>query len=351
MEHNGEPRVRKINDNVYEFCNPDNPSVEIIFVHGIQMGNEDVSKPHLSTWKVKSEKADAPTEYWPQTFFAKDEHLTSKNISVRALTACYDAAKDRTDNRGRLDIYNIAENFVNSMIGSDRVCVGQRAGVPVIMVGHSFGGLLIMELVDHISKKARQNGSAYKNLPKFLNNLKGFFFYSTPHLALQDAVVQRLFPSGDNVPVVRTYNALTTLFKQLNKDVARLHEGMTKYAANHGIEVSGAFESNETDLGDNLEPIKIVTEASAGCGAGTLSAIREDHFNVCRPTDVQSSNYQALADFVVRIVNREKEEHSDAAGLDLPEVCSFVREEGGTESGREAEREESDRSELWGSAF
>ncbi|BBN11612.1 protein SERAC1 [Marchantia polymorpha subsp. ruderalis] len=303
----------KINDNVYEFCKPDNPSVEIIFFHGIQMGEEDVTKLHLSTWTVKSEEADAPPEYWPQTFFAKDELLTSKNISVRALTACYDPSKFKTDNTGRLDIYNIAENFTHSIIDSNRVKVGLRTGVPVIMVGHSFGGLLIKKLVEQVADKARLNGNHHKNLQKFLDNLKGLFFYSTPHRALKDAVVQRLFPPGN-----RTYSALPQLFEQLNKDAGRLHEAMTRFAKRHKIMVTEAFEVNDTDLGDNLEPIKIVTEASAVCGDRAF-AISEDHFNVCRPRDVKSLNYQALADFIVEIVEREKA-GTDAAGLDLPEV-------------------------------
>lgn len=236
------PQVKKISDSVYEFCKPDNPSVEIIFFHGIQMGEEDVSELHLSTWTVKSEEADAPPEYWPQTFFAKDEHLTSKNISVRALTARYDPSKYKTHNTGRLDLYNIAENFTHSIIDNNRVNVGLREGVPVIMVGHSFGGLVMKKLVDQVAEKARLNGNHSKNLQKFLDNLKGLFYYSTPHLALKDEVFQRLFPPG------KSYSDLPKLLEELNKGAGRLHAVLTTYAKGHKIMVNEAFDVNNTDL-------------------------------------------------------------------------------------------------------
>ncbi|KAL3688006.1 hypothetical protein R1sor_014315 [Riccia sorocarpa] len=285
------PKPKVLSDNFYEFCRPENYTVEVIFFHGLQLGDENPRDLYLSTWRTKGSE----DQYWPQTFFQKDEFLKDENVKVRALAVRYDASKVKTDKDGRLDEYLIAETFTNTII-SRRFKVGLTKGVPVILVGHSFGGLMIKAFLNSAATAARRNNNEL--LHTFLDNVAGVFFYSTPHSALRDEVVQALFPRDGQ------YSDLIRLLQQLNKDVARLQQEFERslrsrqFGKNWGLtEQRAVFESEMTELA-GLKSLMIVEEGSGRGNVDTADLIKEDHFDICRPANTESLSFQRLADFI-----------------------------------------------------
>ncbi|KAL2630151.1 hypothetical protein R1flu_014837 [Riccia fluitans] len=299
--------LKLLSENFYEFCKPDNYTVEVIFFHGIQLGQERPENLHLTTWTTRGDAS----QYWPQTFFKLDEYLVESKVRVRALTVRYDASKMKTGTEGRLDEFLIAENFIPTII-NQRFKVGLTEGVPVFLVGHSFGGLIIKKFLNEAATRARRGNSNSKLIGTFLDNLAGVFFYSTPHLALKDEVVQRLFPSDEQ------YSDLVKLLMELNKDVVRLEEEFQKLVSAKafgknwgGIQQLGVFEGAETEV-ESWKGM-ILTEGSGRSGTDGGNVIEGvDHFDVCRPTNTGSDSFQRLANFICERYQQIKPSSSES---------------------------------------
>ncbi|CAM6117514.1 unnamed protein product [Calypogeia fissa] len=160
-------RPQRINDHVYEVYKPaGRPSVELVFFHGLQLEPGFSEDAHINTW-ISQDKSQS----W-LTWLVEDL------ADVRILTISYDAAARTTKSEGRLDMYVTSENLVYALTG-DSARVGQD-GCPVVLVGHCLGGLVMKELCSkaHHMIRLQQHSKPVEN---FLANLKGLFFYATPH--------------------------------------------------------------------------------------------------------------------------------------------------------------------------
>jgi triacylglycerol esterase/lipase EstA (alpha/beta hydrolase family) len=115
----------QINDSVYKLYKPeDTPNVQIVFFHGLQ--EEDYVDAHLCTWQSE----DGST-IWPQTWLVEDiprAYILSVSYSL----------KHKLD--GRLDMLLIVENLLSNLLQDG---IGQVPDCPVVLVGHSIGGLVI----------------------------------------------------------------------------------------------------------------------------------------------------------------------------------------------------------------
>jgi hypothetical protein len=163
--------LTQLNDSVYEFYRPpDGESVnfEIIFFHGLVHG--DSSKAYVETWtsNVKSEPI-----CWLQGLLAQD------CPRARILSVSYDSSIEKGLRHGNLDLYRSAENLVQDLVDSAKVAA--LPGVSVVLVGKDLGGLLIKAICMQAKAKPEP-----PNRLTFLKNLKGVFYYGTPHLGVKD---------------------------------------------------------------------------------------------------------------------------------------------------------------------
>ncbi|KAL2645193.1 hypothetical protein R1flu_012780 [Riccia fluitans] len=76
-------------------------------------------------------------------------------------------------------MYLIRENLVQSLI--DLQGAGQNC--PVILVGHCVGGLVLKEVCLRASECTSLSTYPERPYKQFLQNLRGAFFYSTPHIS------------------------------------------------------------------------------------------------------------------------------------------------------------------------
>ena len=156
----------QISDYIYEVCNPTEgrPSVELVFFHGLQLdGSEDA---HITTWLSRDR-----SQLWLNW-------LLTDFPNARILLVSYDAAAKRTDSKGITDMYITTENMVHELLGM-HARIGQD-GCPVIFVCHCLGGLVMQELCVKAESMLNQD-SSNESLDNLLWNIKGFFYYATPH--------------------------------------------------------------------------------------------------------------------------------------------------------------------------
>ncbi|CAM6118485.1 unnamed protein product [Calypogeia fissa] len=294
------PKVTQLNDSVYELCNPSGtrsgrPSVEIVFFHGLQFDGSDTT--YLTTWLSK----DGQESWLPWIFKYVPE--------ARILLVSYDGYTKKEDEKGCTDMYITSENLVQDLI-DDNAQIGQD-GCPVVLVGHSLGGLVIKEVLLKASSMLMLDPaeSVEENLVFFLENVKQLFYYSCPH-------------NGTRLVDIRTEYAKAPLFEHLkvfNKEAARCNNAFSRLRYKFKWVAHAVSEALPTDLG-HLGTFILVPEASSRSDSDTYYTVATNHFNVCRPKSIFDRKFLNLKDVLCQAVaadvNGHKVSVSKAVGLD-----------------------------------
>ncbi|KAG6558207.1 hypothetical protein Mapa_000390 [Marchantia paleacea] len=306
-----QPTIKKINDALYEFYKPASGCIamNIIFFHGLHGPNtEDAYK---RTWMLADDSACWLNTLLPQEF-----------PNARILSASYDSCVDVLECNGRMDMYLVGENLVQSIIrlgGMDRSC-------PVVLVGHCVGGLVLKEVCVRADQMGAMNDCPLMNPCKtFLKNMKGAFFYSTSGSGL------RAENDLDNRGPLLRYLSL------LNKEATRLNSDFSKLRNRYRWTTFGVSEASETEdfrklirppnlisrLFSRKPPVTVVVEEGSARPDmdGYCVLPGEDCFTICKPKDKKSSSFQLLVNFVQDILNvEEAAEEQCKSSLHLPRI-------------------------------
>ncbi|KAG0592293.1 hypothetical protein KC19_1G240000 [Ceratodon purpureus] len=271
--------IKQLSDAVYLLHEPEGtPEIDIVFIHGLQLS--EYKDAYWKTWTVP---VDGTGEEicWPQTW------LSEEFPNARISSVSYDSSALRTESRGRGDVYVVGESLVAEMVEFGQI--GQQR--PVLFVCHSLGGLVIKEVVIQAYRQ-HHDEEKYKN---FLNNIRGFFFYATPHAGskLADLAIALPLPS-EKGPMLKHLEALGDTNSRLDsefKTITDLPEFPNKW------KFSVVAEKNATKMG-NFSAL-VVSEASATYGGRRPYFANLDHFQVCKPTSKKASVFQKLTNFIV----------------------------------------------------
>ncbi|KAL3679935.1 hypothetical protein R1sor_022891 [Riccia sorocarpa] len=197
--------------------------------------------------------------------------------------------------------------------------VGQDC--PVILIGHSFGGLVIKQLCLTAHKRISQQPHRPDNetlaRKKFLQSVRAIFYIATPHLGTHfaDVVEKRILNEGE----------LLQLVKAFNKELARLNDDFNHIRRDSysDWQVAGLGETLPTQLGGcNVEYRMIVEEASARCE--NFVAVQEDHISICQPKSRESTTYQKLCHVIRQVQQQLTEEPYSYPLTTLPGLQTYV---------------------------
>ncbi|KAL2645323.1 hypothetical protein R1flu_012910 [Riccia fluitans] len=309
----------KLNDEVYELYRPASGSfnLELVFFHGFQTENSEDA--YIRTWMTRD-----GSECWLNTW------LVERFPQARILSVSYDSGSRESNSQGRVDMYLITENLVQSLV--DLASVGQI--FPVVLVGHCVGGLVLKAICLRASQCTALSKCGQKPSKQFLQNLRGAFFYSTPH-------------SGTHIPVRAPTDGggpLLEYLHLLNKSSARINDEFMKLRHKYECQTRGLYAANETrtskllhltdqdiisnqKLSSTPAHIMVVEEGSGRFDVDmffTISGV--DHFTVCSPLDRQSSNFLLLVHFLEEILIKEESCGEILCHLQLPlHLISFER--------------------------
>lgn len=176
----------------------------VLFFHGFQLG-DDYENAHVTTWQSGDESC-----IWPQTWLV--DEFPGAHILAVSYHGGLRTRREAKKEDGKVDLYIIAENIMSDL---RQAKIGQEAGCPIILVGHSFGGLVIKNLCWHAHTKSSIGSVEDAN---FLKNVKGIFFYSTPHHGITTDLAKRFVIQRPLFEYVTTLSA----------DAARMHEEFGK---------------------------------------------------------------------------------------------------------------------------
>jgi hypothetical protein len=144
----------------------DIPKMQVLFFHGLPL--EDVPNVHIATWVNRDDLL------WPQAWLVEDFP------GVQIFFVKYDAVLKNKNFR----MYNVGENLISDLLQAE---IGQVPGCPVVLVGHCIGGLVIKELCFNAQEELHSAETfRAKKFETFINNIRGIFYYSTPHRGIRD---------------------------------------------------------------------------------------------------------------------------------------------------------------------
>eukprot|EP00878_Enallax_costatus_P016534 GHUV01017347.1.p1 GENE.GHUV01017347.1~~GHUV01017347.1.p1 ORF type:complete len:312 (+),score=74.41 GHUV01017347.1:75-1010(+) len=221
-------------------------SCDVVFFHGLQLGTYENAWEH--TWQNKA------GVLWPKDWLGQQDFPTARILSI-----CYDSQAIR----GSKDMNQIAKNLVQE------VCMMAKVGQqrPVVLVGHSLGGLVLKKLAMEAQKEAGLQGSALAQCCKaFCSNLAGTFFFATPHGgAALGSVADRVFGA------VKARGPVLDYLKVFSKQGAELNrEFMLAYPT--------------------LNFMALV-ETKAYKGMHNYIEVDEDHISICKPDSKNANTY------------------------------------------------------------
>jgi hypothetical protein len=198
-----------------------------VFIHGLQLFQYEDA--YWKTWMGGKENKVC----WPLEWLSEDFP------GARIWSLSYDSCALRTNTTGNMDAYLLGENLVQSMV--ELADIGQE-DCPIVFVCHCLGGLVVKEIVIRAHVKFVRN----LKYVKFLRNIRGFFFYSTPHdgsLNLAD-LASHLPSRGGKGKLVEQLRVMNDYLGRLNADFERIER--EHYASRWKFSVVAS--SHETTL-------------------------------------------------------------------------------------------------------
>jgi hypothetical protein len=135
-------------------------------------------------------------------------------------------------------MYRVGENLTSDLLQED---IGQMEDCPIVMVGHSFGGLVVKQLFCHAHDKLHESRDGFEKdrLRKFLGNIRGILYYATPHRGSQ--LVDKMAKTEAN--------PLLEYFQTLSTEAARLNSKFDQISGQYGkLDIFGLGEGLKTKL-------------------------------------------------------------------------------------------------------
>ncbi|BBN08006.1 hypothetical protein MPTK1_4g08020 [Marchantia polymorpha subsp. ruderalis] len=240
-----------------------------------------------STWTKRN-----TLECWPVTmlpeFLQTGANRPARPFRIRVLAVSYEGRTSVHPDIGTAgtDKYLLAESLIHELILSPGLIRGSKAvedkDVPVFLVGHDLGGIIIKNLVMQVESKIPNKNAEdaeREKLQNFLSNLKAVFFYATPHngsQAIEDLAQQ--------IPE-ESRNQMLTLMSVLGTDMARINSEFSTYRSGIGDNLNhprfktyGIVPTSKTNQ-RGFDRTMVVPEASARHDMDIYFSVRDaDHF-------------------------------------------------------------------------
>ncbi|KAL2628632.1 hypothetical protein R1flu_013318 [Riccia fluitans] len=296
-------QLTEISDHIYEVATlPEDisPSVELVFFHGLQIGEGD---EHLfrTTWESKNGE-----ELWPK--WLKDpKHFPE----ARILILSYDAWAEKNCTEGRFDLYLLAENLLSSLLLED---VGQH-GCPVILAGHASGCLVLKAVCEraHSEQSVEGHSPRGQKLLLFLESTRRMFYFSPASLGMKFAdQLQRWVDSP---------GPMLELSTTLNDPAVRVCDFFRRLRVRYQWKALAVAETQLVDLAIPPKSAAItaqrpfpyhgvmVMEGSSRYDVDLYLPVAANHFEVSRLSDRKSLAFKFLASFVEEMLNHWQQFH------------------------------------------
>jgi tetratricopeptide (TPR) repeat protein len=252
------------------------PRASMLFVHGLGGHAYD-------TWRLggnATEPADDPT-FWP-LWLARD----CDKLAVYLVG--YDAPVSRL--RGSaMHLTDQAENILARILAEPALAQG-----PLILIGHSLGGLVIKQLLRTADSMSRYQAEA----ADLMERVEKVAFLATPHSGAG------LASWGDRLRILARPSAASASLVRNDPNLRDLNRWYRDWANDRGIAHLILAEATPARILGMIVP---PDSADPGLANVRSLAISADHGAICKPTDNATDIYVFVRDFINRAAEGPKQ--------------------------------------------
>ncbi len=253
---------------LHEGGSPDRPA--LVFLHGL--GGDPID-----TWRHASCAAD---DFWP-LWVGRDTRCDVWTLGYAAALSAW--------TRQAMPLPDLGDQVLDRLAGE-----GGLNGKPLVLIGHSMGGLVIKTAIVHAQSKGNPRWHS------LAGQVRAVVFVATPHtgsqLASLASAARLLGRSSEQLGDMAAHDAhLRTLQHQFQLATGQLGFATRTYAESRRIEIGrrvlGVFIGRRVQVVDR-------TSAEHGRAGDTTIVLDEDHFSICKPADRKRQIHSSLCDFV-----------------------------------------------------
>ncbi|WEW55150.1 hypothetical protein PRK78_000578 [Emydomyces testavorans] len=278
--HRERPRVREFG--LSEVYTSQNPSVDVVFVHGL-------NGSAYETWTTKK-----PEVFWPADLLPR----TLRNQQLRILTYGYNANVSAfMDGASKDKIHNHAEHLAAHLFANRNL--NGAVERPIIFICHSLGGLVVKKCLSFCSRVRHEH---IQHLRSIYVSTYAILFLGTPHNGSDIAKFGSLLQSicGAVLPK-KLFDTSPQLINSLKTDNEHLQIINRDF-----VQIMDRFriyffhESKPMDLKSTRAFIVDESSAAPLMDGVERMGIEADHSGMCRFEDEGSPGYEAVAEAILR---------------------------------------------------
>ena len=232
---------------------PKAASVDVLFVHGL-------SGDALETWTDST-----GTDHWPK-WLCKD----LSNLSV--YTIGYPASILAKPAKKEMNLHERANNMLEQLAAQG---IGIR---PIVMVCHSFGGILVKEILRTASECSDED---WKRIG---SQIRMVFFLATPHTGASLASVAKLFAP-------RITSSFTDLLSNESGYLTNLNQSYRELAVAFDISTVSYYEKHTTK---GVGVVVSADSADPGVPPHRPIPIDADHTGICKVLNRDDLIYSSI---------------------------------------------------------
>ncbi|CAK9237692.1 unnamed protein product, partial [Sphagnum troendelagicum] len=260
--------------------------MDVIFFHGLQFAGDGSTDAWRSTWTQKGCDDVCWAKEWLPFDLGKDVRILSVSYNAHVITSPHD------------DVSEIAHNLFEALI---KRC---EWDCPIVLIGHSFGGLVLKSLVVKAKKMSSiryaeddLTRAAVDHAKAFLNNVRGVVFYAVPHAGSYNITeyVNKLLRSNN-----KHHARIMENVQPCRRDMEELSEEFEKFLKEKKVNVYAFGEGKPM----NVEILVHFSSAQRLAGSNSYKVEDANHMEVCKPTSQDHISYTLLLGFI-KEVSRE----------------------------------------------
>ncbi|KAM7184137.1 hypothetical protein V8F20_012346 [Naviculisporaceae sp. PSN 640] len=249
---------------------PSQAYVDLIFIHGLGGGSRKTwSKTHLLR------------DFWPAEWLPKDPAFSR----VRIHSYGYDSDWTK-GNANCLNIHHIGKSFLMELATSPHI---EGSGSPIILVGHSMGGLVI--------KKAYMLARQDRLFAVLANRIRALYFLGTPHRGSDSAKLLR-----NILHVASSAPAYVTELVRGSGSLQAINDEFRQ--CSDRVELWSFYETQKLSSKGFSTLIVDPESATLGYPEERQVPMNADHRSICKFETPHDQNYTIIRNALVSTITR-----------------------------------------------
>ena len=235
---------------------------DFVFVHGLRGGSR-------KTWSFSAD----PAHFWPKEWLPRDSDF--KNIRIHTFGYNSDWGESKGSD---FNVHDFGQNLIEEIYNSP--VIGRSQNVPIVLIGHSMGGLVIKKVVI----LSREN-PAYRTIGDRFHSL---YFLATPHRGSD------LAKTLNNIlrMVFKGTKAYVTNLERSSEAQQVMNDSFRHYYS--GINIHSFLESIPMNLGYGTALVVDRSSATLGYAEERVQVLNADHRSICKYESPLDANFRTL---------------------------------------------------------